>query len=141
MRQFYGPRFHVLHCRVQQRITNALAEMELTGQQGRIIGYIGRCEQPPCPRDIEETFRLSHPTVSGLLARLEKKSFLRLEPDPADRRCKRIYLLPKGEACRKLTEQTIDATEDLLTQGFSAEEQAQFLALLDRAITNIKKEE
>lgn len=141
MRQYYGPRFHLLHCRVQQRITNALAEMELTGQQGRVIGYISRCPQPPCPRDIEQVFRLSHPTVSGLLNRLEKKSFLRLEPDPADKRCKRIFLLPKGEACCKLIDQTFASTEDQLTQGFSEEEQAQFLLLLDRAIANIKKEE
>lgn len=141
MRQFYGPRFHLLHCRVQQRITGALAEMELTGQQGRVIGYVARCSNPPCPRDIEQVFRLSHPTVSGLLSRLEKKGFLRLEPDPADKRCKRIFLLPKGEACCKLTDQTIASTEDLLIQGFSEDEKAQFLLLLDRAIANIKKEE
>lgn len=141
MFRHYGPRFHMLHCRVQQRMTNALAEMELTGQQGRVIGYISRCTQPPCPHDIEEVFRLSHPTVSGLLSRLEKKGFIRLEPDPADKRCKRIFLLPKGEACCKLIEQTIASTEDLLTKDFSEEEQAQFLLLLDRAIANIKKEE
>lgn len=141
MRQYYGPRFHQLHCRVQQRITNALAEMELTGQQGRVIGYISRCSQPPCPHDIEEVFRLSHPTVSGLLGRLEKKGFLRLEPDPDDKRCKRIFLLPKGEACSKLIEQTITATEAQIIHGFTAEEQAQFTLLLDRAIANIKKEE
>lgn len=141
MFHYYGPRFHVLHCRVQQGMTNALAQMDLTGQQGRIIGYVSRCQQPPCPRDIEEVFRLSHPTVSGLLSRLEKKGFIRFEPDPADKRCKRIYLLPKGEACNQVIKDTITATEDRITRGFTAEEQAQFQALLDRAIENIRQEE
>ena len=137
----YGPRFHVLHCRVQQQITNALAEMDLTGQQGRILGYVSRCEQPPCPHDIEEVFRLSHPTVSGLLGRLEKKGFIRQEPDPADRRCKRICLLPKGEACNQVIKDTIAATETRITRNFTAEEQTQFQQLLDRAIENIRQEE
>lgn len=141
MRKFYGPRFHMLHCRVQQRMTGALAEMELTGQQGRILGYISRCAEPPCPHDIEEVFRLSHPTVSGLLCRLEKKGFVRLVPDPADKRRKRVHLLPKGEACNKVIEQTIAATEAQIIQGFTAEEQAQFMLLLDRAMANIRQEE
>lgn len=141
MHHYYGPRFHVLHCRVQQLITNALAEMDLTGQQGRIIGYISRCDRPPCPRDLEEVFRLRHPTVSGLLGRLEKKGFIRQEPDPEDRRCKRIYLLPKGEDCNQVIKDTIAATEERITQNFTAEEQTQFQALLDRAIANIRQEE
>ncbi len=141
MFQLFGPRFHVLHCRVQQSLTNALAQMELTGQQGRILGYISRCDQPPCPRDVEETFHLSHPTVSGLLSRLEKKGFLKLEPDLDDKRCKRIYLLPKGEACNQVIRETISATEAQITQGFTAEERAQFLSFLDRVIENMQQEE
>lgn len=141
MFQLIGPRFHVLHCRVQQCMTNALAQMELTGQQGRILGYISRCDSPPCPRDVEETFRLSHPTVSGLLSRLEKKGFLRLEPDIDDKRCKRIYLLPKGEACNQVIRETIAATEAQIIRGFTEEEQAQFLAFLDRVIENMQQEE
>lgn len=141
MHHYYGPRFHMLHCRVQQQITNALATMDLTSQQGRILGYISRCEQPPCPKDIERVFRLSHPTVSGILSRLEKKSFIRLEPDPADKRSKRIYLLPKGEDCNQIIKETITATENRIIRDFTAEEQAQFTALLDRAIENIRQEE
>lgn len=131
----------MLHSGIRQRMTNALAEMELTGPQGQIIGYLSHCSQPPCPHDIEETFQLSHPTVSGLLSRLEKKGFIRLQPDPADKRCKRIYLLPRGEACNKLIENTIASTEARITRGFTPEEQAQFQAFLDRAIANINEEE
>lgn len=111
--------------------------MELTGAQGHIMGYIARCPQAPCSRDIEAAFRLSHPTVSGLLSRLEKKGFLEFRPDPDDRRCKRIYILPKGKECNELMYRTIMDTEQRMVQGFSEEEKELFLQLLTRAIHNM----
>jgi DNA-binding MarR family transcriptional regulator len=118
-------------------MTNALAQMELTAAQGHIMGYLAHRDTPPCSRDIEEVFHLSHPTVSGLLSRLEKKGFIEFRPDEADRRCKRICMLPKGHECIELMHQTICSTEQQLVQGFTEEECAQFSALLERAIANM----
>lgn len=118
-------------------MTNALAAMDLTAAQGHIMGYICHSPTPPCPRDIEEAFHLSHPTVSGLLARLEKKGFLEFHPDEIDRRCKRIYVLPKGRQLEQTMHQTMLDTEALLVKDFTPEEQAQFRHLLLRAIDNM----
>lgn len=137
MRQPYGPRLKMLHFYTDQAITNALAEMELTSAQGHILGFLTHRKEPPCPRDIEEAFHLSHPTVSGLLSRMEKKEFIAIRPDEQDKRCKRIFLLPKGEACSQKIHQTILATENRLTQDFTPEEQEAFTRLLDRAIQNM----
>lgn len=127
-------------------MTQALAQMELTAAQGHIMGYLARSPQPPCPKDIEEAFQLSHPTVSGLLARLEKKDFISLQPDPADRRCKRIHIRPKGQECNQRMRSIIESNESRMVQGFSDQEKTLFLDLLERAITNMgghpcKKEE
>lgn len=111
--------------------------MDLTAAQGRIMGYLSHQKEAPCPRDLEEAFQLSHPTVSGLLSRLEQKDFIRLETDPRDRRCKRIYMLPKGEECHNTIQQTIADTEARLLQGFTPEEQQQFSDFLHRAIANM----
>ncbi len=78
-----------------------------------------------------------HPTVSGLLSRLEKKDFLELRPDPSDRRCKRIFLLPKGYACLNTMHQTILSNENRLVADFTEEEKSLFFDLLSRAITNM----
>ena len=96
MKKRIGHRIRVLHWCTDQTMTNALAQMELTAAQGHIMGFLAHREQPPCSRDIEEAFELSHPTVSGLLSRLEKKGFIEFRADPEDRRCKRIYMLEKG---------------------------------------------
>lgn len=133
----YGHLLRILHWCTDQAMTQALAEMDLTAAQGHIMGYLAHREKPPCSRDIEEAFRLSHPTVSGLLARLEKKGFIAFRPDEADRRCKRIHILPRGWECNQRIRQTILDNENRLIQGFSPEEQALFFDFLERAIANM----
>lgn len=137
LHKHYGLMFRMLHSFTDQAITAELEKMELTSAQGHIIGHLAHSKTPPCSRDIEEAFHLSHPTVSGLLARLEKKGFIEFRPDGQDRRCKRIYLLPKGEECNETIHRTILATEEKLVEGFTPQEQAQFMELLERALANM----
>ena len=122
---------------MDQTITGQLAQMDLTAAQGHIMGFITHSKEPPCPHDIETAFRLSHPTVSGLLSRLEKKGFIELRPDEKDRRVKRIQTMPKGLELKETMHATILASEAKLTQDFTEEEKEQFAQLLRRAIHNI----
>ena len=114
-----------------------MESMELTAVQGHIMAYLAHAKHPPCPRDLEAEFHLTHPTVSGILSRLEQKGFLELRTDPEDRRCKRIYVLPKGQQCHELMHQTIQKNEQRMTEGFTEEERAVFTDLLERAIRNM----
>ena len=134
---YYGHRIRILHWVADQTMSATLASMDLTASQGHILAYIAHSPHPPCPRDMEEAFQLSHPTVSGLLSRLEKKGFIRTAPDPADRRCKRVFLDAKGEECLARMEQTISTNEHRMVENFTEEEKRQFADLLDRAIINM----
>ncbi len=133
----YGPLLRFLHSSVDREISTALEKMELTSSQGHILGYTCLQKTPPCPKDIEEAFHLSHPTVSGLLSRMEKKGFLELKTDAHDRRCKRIHILPKGWQCAEDLHKTILATEARLVEGFTEEEKVLFRSLLERTVTNM----
>lgn len=137
MQKHYGHRFRVLHSCTDRIMTEALAQMDLTSSQSRIVGFLARQPQPPCCRDIEEFFHLSHPSVSGILSRLEKKGFLIFQPDPADHRCKRIRLSPKGMECHQQIILTIDNIEQRIVQDFTAEEKELFSQFLDRAMLNM----
>ncbi len=130
-------RVRILHWCTDQIMTDALAQMDLTASQGHIMGYLCRQSDPPCARDIEQFFKLSHPTVSGLLTRLERKGFIEFRPDENDRRCKRIFVLPKGEEGHQRIIDIIQANEARMLEGFSDEEWQQFSAFLDRAIQNV----
>jgi len=101
------------------------------------MGYLAHHDEAPCPRDIELEFKLSHPTVSGLLSRLEQKAFSELRTDPKDRRCKRIYILPKGKECHDRMHQTILNNEERMVQDFTEEEKRLFAEFLTRAIENM----
>lgn len=116
---------------------SAMESMELTAVQGHIMAYLAHADAPPCPRDLEAEFHLTHPTVSGILSRLEQKGFLELRTDPEDRRCKRIYVLDKGWQCHEVMHRTIQDNERRMTEGFTPEEQALFADLLQRAIRNM----
>ena len=137
MRKYFGPLLRHIHNTVDQTMTNALASMDLTAAQGQIMAFITHRETAPCARDIEEALQLTHPTVSGLLSRLEKKGFVEFRPDEQDRRCKRIYILPKGEQMHETMHRTILETEERLVAGFTQEEQDRFHEMLLRAIDNM----
>ena len=137
MQQHYGHQLRILHWQFDQAVSSALAQMDLTAAQGHIMGFLSHRKEPPCSKDIEEAFQLSHPTVSGLLSRLEKKGFIEFRPDPADRRCKRIYMLPKGHACHETMHRIITENEEKVVAGFSEDEKQQCAALLQRAISNM----
>ena len=137
MQPHFGHLVRILHWCTDQSMTSALEKLDLTAAQGHIMGYLTHCSTPPCPKDVEETFRLSHPTVSGILSRLEQKGFVELRPDPDDRRCKRIWVLPKGMECHEVMRSTILSNEERMVQNFTPEEREQFLSLLKRAIENM----
>ena len=118
----------------EQTLTAAMEEMELTAAQGHLMGYLIHSREPRCPRDVEKAFHLSHPTVSGLLSRLEQKGFVELRTDPEDRRVKRIYLLPKAWQLDERISRTLEENERKMTDGFTQQEREAFAALLQRAI-------
>ena len=137
MNRHFGYLLRVLHWCMDQSVTNALAKVDLTAAQGPILGYLARSSEPPCSRDIEQEFHLTHPTVSGLLSRLEKKGFIAMQPDETDRRIKRIHLLEKGRQCSADIRQTILANEQRLVAGFTEAEKEQFYQYLTRACANM----
>ena len=103
-----------------------------------IIRYLSeRQGEVVYPKDIERRFNLTHPTVSGLLQRLESKGFLSCEPDPDDRRYKRIVLTEKAAECQKEIWQHILTIEQTMTAGMQESEIDTLVRLLDLAAKNL----
>ena len=139
MKKTPGHYIKMLHFLMDQRLNRELTEWDLTSAQGRIIGYLTHHSEAPCARDLEEFFGLSHPTVSGLLSRMEAKGFLEMRSDPSDRRIKRLFLMEKGYACSKQIRANILDNEARMVNGFSEEERELFLSFLRRATENMSE--
>lgn len=137
----YGHLVRILHCCIDQTMTDALNKMDLTASQGRLMAFVYcRGTQPTYAKDVEAALHLTHPTVSGLLFRLEQKGFLELKINPNDRRSRQIVISQKGNACFGAMRSLISENEDRIVRGFSPQEQVQFRSFLQRAIENIRPE-
>ena len=133
-----GHRVRILSQAIRQAIDRKLCDLDLTGQQSFIIRYLSeRQDQVVYPKDIEKRFHLTHPTVSGVLQRLEAKDFVVLEPDRADRRCKRIRLTDRARRCDAAVGQAFETLECVMCSGMSSEEQQTLRRLLDQAAENL----
>ncbi len=76
---------------------------------------------------------LSHPTITGLMQRLEGKDFIRRINNPQDGRCKFIALTEKGEEIEKALKKNIREMEGKALDGITADE----LVVLDRCLRTI----
>ena len=134
----YGHLVRILHWCCDQTMTEALNKMDLTASQGRLMAFVAhRGQQPTYARDVEQALHLTHPTVSGLLSRLEQKGCVELITDPDDRRSKRIVISEKGLACHERMHAVIIENESRIVQGFTEEEKTLLAQFLQRAIENV----
>lgn len=73
------------------------------------------------PTQLAEDAGLSKQTVNDLLRQLEVKGYLTLEPDPADRRARRIVLTPRGTAAMECSRAAAQAVAQAWAQAVGPE--------------------
>ena len=88
-------------------------------------------------KDLEEFFDVKHPTVSGILQRMEAAGFVQFQSSETDRRCKAILLTDKAMEIQAETNRHIQQTEARLVQGMSEHEVQEFRRLLRLAADNL----
>ena len=136
--QNLGPRLRFLNNRITQYMDQQFLALDHTSTQSFILHHLSLHENEAVyPKDIEKKLHLTHPTVSGVLQRLESKDFIVIEPDRADRRCKRIRLTDRARRCDEAVGQAFETLERLMCSGMSEEEQQTLLRLLDLATKNL----
>ncbi|MCQ2419141.1 MAG: MarR family transcriptional regulator [Clostridia bacterium] len=133
----YGRKIKALNRAFHQAANVSFASLELTCTQGMFLTFLDHHrDRPVYPKDLEQFFELSHPTVSGLLSRMEAKGFILITPDTNDRRCKRITLTEKAHDAIKRGLAQMEQLDEQLVFGFTEEEKNQFWSLLCRAAEN-----
>lgn len=78
-------------------------------------------------------------TVGNVVSRLEGRALLMREPDPADRRLKRVRLTPVGRRLIDEVRPAVERTQDRLLAPLDADERRTFVACLAR-IADINNE-
>lgn len=135
-----SPRLRLLTNSMTQYMDQQFLQLDLTSTQSLVLHYLALHENEPVyPKDIEKCFHLTHPTVSGILQRLEAKGFLTIEPDANDRRCKRVSLTARAHCCEAAVGSALHHLDETMTAGMSPTEHEMLLRLLDLALANLKQ--
>lgn len=115
-----------------------MQRMELTSSQSEVIRYMlkHRTERLTAG-DLMVQLGLSQSTVAGILKRLEKKSLLLRQTDESDARRSCILLTEQGLALENDLKEVAAQTEEILLQGMTDDEQAEFNRLLQLALDNM----
>ena len=135
-----GLRFSIIGRSFKKQLDELLREKDLTGVQFGVLGELGRLEHSGCvsitQRDLENASHVTHPTMTEILKRLEKKGFIRCCPSENDRRCKLISSTEKAAA---LIDEMRTADERVfasLTGGLGEDEINELLRLTDVMLKN-----
>lgn len=135
-----GIRFSILSRSFKQQLDTLLREKELTGVQFCVLSRLGRLERSGCTaitqRDLEKASHVTHPTMTEILKRLEKKGFIVCRVGETDRRCKLISSTDKAEALAVETSSTEERVAAALTEGMSEEELRELIRLTDIMLKN-----
>ena len=140
MRNF-DPKEHVgllvkfINGRVVTKINKNLAEFNLTGVQHEILCFIDRNEH-----EREKCLKLTNPTVTGIVKRLEEKEMIVRCPSGTDARYKCLHVTEKGKdiICKSF-KFGANNIEKQLVKNMTDEEVKMLKDLLYRALKNMEE--
>jgi homoprotocatechuate degradation regulator HpaR len=111
----------------------SLREHGLSDQQWRVLRVLGEHGVVETGRVAREATILG-PSLTGVLARMERDGLIRRERDPADQRRSVIEATPLGLATVERMSGTVEAHYQWLEQSLGKQKLAQLYELLDQLI-------
>jgi DNA-binding MarR family transcriptional regulator len=90
-------------------------------------------------KNIERILDVSHPTVTGLIARLQEKGFVECGTDREDRRNKIVTMTEKAYSLAQLLRDNRRRAEEALLAGLTDEETEQLGQTLIRLYANLEE--
>ena len=110
-----------------------LREHGLSDQQWRVLRVLGEHGAVETGRVAREAFILG-PSLTGVLARMERDGLVRRERDPADQRRTVVEATAKGRKLVEKLSNTVEAHYQFMEQAMGKQKLAQLYALLDELI-------
>lgn len=118
-----------------------LQRHDLTSSQFEVIRYLlTHREQEITAGLLMSRLELSQSTIAGILKRLHAKGLIERRADRHDARREFIVLTEKGLALEDSLQGIACKTEEILLQGMSEAQQAEFYDLLQLALENMNAE-
>lgn len=121
--------------KVKREITNLkkLHDIdELSGENGRVLGFIYHNKDKIYQKDIEKEFGITRSTASNTISLLEKKGFLKRNNSEEDQRLKSLVLTEKGINHVKIVSYELSKFDKEIEDNFTDDELNQFISYLEK---------
>ena len=112
-------------------------KLNLTFTQSRVLGYLNSKGGQATQKELEDSLGVSHPTVVGVVARMEKNGYVQTWFDPEDKRMKYVALTEKADLFGRELEYITDQKEQQLLANLSEEQIDQLESMLQIIYKNI----
>ncbi|MEE1113823.1 MAG: MarR family winged helix-turn-helix transcriptional regulator [Eubacterium sp.] len=114
-----------------------MKEQNLTWSQVRVLIFVEKNGGCVKQKELEDHLRVAHPTVVGLVKRLEQNGFLETSIDPDNRRNKILRITEMARKNRMIVEENRQASIKKMSENFSEEEEKELLRLLRKLSVNM----
>lgn len=135
-----GPRIGYLSKLIRKEFNKAAAEQDLFSGQQDILFHINENEGITL-RELSNMLGVAPATASVSVKRMEKSGFIIKKADEADGRIIRLYPTEKAKQAPLKIRKKMDEMDLTLKQGMTEKEIAQLSRLLDKAVSNLQKED
>ena len=130
-----------IDAQIKKEIDAQFKENDLTYSQSHLLYQVGKNGGSISQKELQSRLKVSHPTVVGLVQRMEKSGFLYSRVDEKDKRNKMIYLSQKAEDFHKKLMKSRSENIQKVLKGFSEEEKSELERLLNKMIENCGEEQ
>ena len=125
---------------IESDANRALEQYGITCSQARVLTFLlKRQDKTTIQKDIENYFEIKHPTVIGILQRMEAKGLIASSVDPSDKRQKIITLTDSAFKLEKTIADHVEDAEQRMAEGMTEEELETIKQLLYKVYKNISK--
>ena len=130
MEEGIGYYFKLIADRIKIIADTDLKKHGLTLTQSRVLAFLHKKGGQAGQKEIEDYLQVSHPTVAGLVSRMEQKGFLVTWHDPADRRSNIVKLTEKAMSVAQEIDAGVRMQDEKLLQALTDEQIADFKKML-----------
>jgi MarR family transcriptional repressor of mepA len=135
-----GFRFRLIHMEFVHHMREALEQNDLTYSQMMILKYLDKNEGRKIDqKELCDALNVTHPTMVGLLTRMEEKDIVVRGKDPDNRRRRVISLGARGREIVENQRRERRENDARLVDGFSDEEKKELDVLLEKIYANLLK--
>ncbi|AQY50007.1 Transcriptional regulator, MarR/EmrR family protein [Listeria weihenstephanensis FSL R9-0317] len=130
--------FRGVGMKIKMNADTRLRELDLNGQQGRMIGYIyENQERGVIQKDLAEQFNRKGASITSMLQGLEKKGYIKRVIPENNERQKNIYVLDKGVALIEEFNTIFAEIEASITKDLTNTEAEQLKSLLTKVSNSL----